>query len=238
MARSRAFERFVRIPEVSRDGAIAVNNAELFYRSLVDSKAITALAGHPEDLYFDAKRCTIPLNNSDKDHLAEALSGFANSDGGTVIYGLVASGGDRTKPDVVTGPDPIKDVSALQAEILALVGSSPNPLSSMLRWSLALSISSPATGTSWSTCPPVIAARTVPSEHANTINDTALVFLGWSTTSCRSSLVGEGDQIFGFSGSHFGATWGDLVRIRTCILKSWLALKTLAVASRNILLSN
>ena len=66
------------------------------------SAAVTALVGRAEDLYFDAKTCSVPFSAHDQQHLAEALSGFANADGGVLVYGLVARGGDRSKPDVVT----------------------------------------------------------------------------------------------------------------------------------------
>lgn len=104
-----------------------MNNAEEFFKSLNETAAATGLVGRPEDLYFEAKRCSVPLSESDKDHLAEALSGFANGDGGTLVYGLVAAGGNRTKPDVVTGVDRIRKLSLLHGEVTSLVGQFTQP---------------------------------------------------------------------------------------------------------------
>ena len=54
--------------------------------------------------------------------MAEAISGFANADGGVLIYGLSAKGGDRTNPDVVTGVEPVKNLLQVHPEVLSLVG--------------------------------------------------------------------------------------------------------------------
>jgi hypothetical protein len=106
-------------------------SAEEFLKTLPDAAAVAALAsvGASESLHFDAKRCAEPLNKDDKNNLAAALSGFANSDGGVLIYGLVAAGGDKGKgiPDVVTGVDPIKRLNSLTSELNSLVGQLTQP---------------------------------------------------------------------------------------------------------------
>jgi hypothetical protein len=102
-------------------------NAELFLKSLSTASAVTELVGTAENLYFEAKRCSFPLSDTDKNHLAEALSGFANADGGVLIYGLVAKGGDRTTPDVVTSVEPISNASKLESDLLGLVGQVVQP---------------------------------------------------------------------------------------------------------------
>jgi hypothetical protein len=102
-------------------------SAQLFFESLSSAAAITGLVGQAEDLYFDAKVCSVPLSEQDQKHLAEALSGFANADGGVLIYGLVAKGGDRSTPDVVTSVDPVKKLPALHAGLLSLVGQIVEP---------------------------------------------------------------------------------------------------------------
>lgn len=105
------------------------DSAQAFLDSLQAAANITALVGRPEDLYFEAKRCSVPMSDADKNHLAEALSGFANSDGGVMVYGLVASGGDKRigKPDVVTKVERIKQLSHLCAEVNTLVGQLVEP---------------------------------------------------------------------------------------------------------------
>jgi hypothetical protein len=106
-------------------------SADEFIKTLPDAAAVAALAsvGSSESLHFDAKRCTEPLSGSDKDNLATALSGFANSDGGVLIYGLVAAGGDKGKgiPDVVTGIDQVKHLNSLASELNSLVGQLTQP---------------------------------------------------------------------------------------------------------------
>ncbi len=106
-------------------------SAEELLKTLPDSLSISNLAttGASESLHFDAKRCSVPLSDDDKNNLATALSGFANSDGGVLIYGLVAAGGDKKKgiPDVVTKPEPIKNLNNLESELNSLVGQLTEP---------------------------------------------------------------------------------------------------------------
>lgn len=106
-------------------------SAEEFLKTLPDSLSISNLVttGASETLHFDAKRCSVPFSSDDQDNLATALSGFANSDGGVLIYGLVAAGGDKTKgiPDVVTKPDPIKNLNHLESELNSLIGQLTEP---------------------------------------------------------------------------------------------------------------
>jgi hypothetical protein len=106
-------------------------SAEEFLNSLPDAAAVAYLANirASESLHFDAKRCSEPLSADDKKKLAKALSGFANSDGGVLIYGLVAAGGDKAKgiPDVVTGIARVKRLNSIQSELNSLVGQSTQP---------------------------------------------------------------------------------------------------------------
>jgi hypothetical protein len=99
-------------------------SAKIFLDSL---PAAADLVGRAEDLYFKAKTCAEPFSEMDQGHLAEALSGFRNADGGVLIYGLVASGGDRTKPDVVTKVERIRGVDLLNPRILGLIGQLVEP---------------------------------------------------------------------------------------------------------------
>jgi hypothetical protein len=102
-------------------------SSRIFLESLKAAADVTGLVGRAEDLYFEAKTCAEPFSETDQGHLAEALSGFANADGGVLIYGLVAAGGDRTKPDVVTKVERIRNVDLLNSRILGLIGQLVEP---------------------------------------------------------------------------------------------------------------
>lgn len=104
-----------------------METAEVFFRSLSDTASVTALVGRCEDLYFEAKTCSVPLADSDQRVLAKALSSFANSDGGVLVYGLVAKGGNRTRPDSVQGAKPVKRLAQLESETLSLMGQLTQP---------------------------------------------------------------------------------------------------------------
>jgi hypothetical protein len=106
-------------------------SADEFLKILPDAAAVAYLASvrASETLHFDAKRCSEPLSADDKKKLAKAISGFANSDGGVLIYGLVAAGGDKAKgiPDVVTRVEPVKNLNNLESELNSQVGQSTEP---------------------------------------------------------------------------------------------------------------
>jgi hypothetical protein len=62
-----------------------MDNAQAFFESLASFANVETLVGRPEDLYFEAKTCSSPFSKDDKKHLAEGLSGYANSDGGLSV---------------------------------------------------------------------------------------------------------------------------------------------------------
>lgn len=77
-----------------------------------------------EDLHVDFKRKANPkssvLEAEDKRNLAKALSGFAHSEGGLIIWGIKAERKDKNdpeSPDVASGKDPIKNLSAFVANL-------------------------------------------------------------------------------------------------------------------------
>jgi len=67
-----------------------------------------------EDLYLDFTRKSKPnvavLNDDDKKNLSKAMSGFANSVGGVIVWGVIAERGrkDPELPDVATRLAPLK----------------------------------------------------------------------------------------------------------------------------------
>ncbi len=98
-------------------------NAETFFRSLAKASYIEQLIGTAEDLYFDAKTLVNESfsASSDQGSLAKAISSFANSDGGVIVYGLEAKK-DVQGRDVVQAAKPLADPALVQSRILGLVG--------------------------------------------------------------------------------------------------------------------
>ena len=73
-----------------------------------------------EDLYLDFKRKSNPsiaaINDDDKKNLSKAVSGFANSAGGLIVWGVIAEGGkDPEVPDVAKALDPIKNLDSFHS---------------------------------------------------------------------------------------------------------------------------
>jgi predicted HTH transcriptional regulator len=66
----------------------------------------------PEDLYVEFKRKTNEQTPTPDDHdvanLGRAVSGFANTDGGLIIWGVEAKSPRKDEPDVASGLRPIK----------------------------------------------------------------------------------------------------------------------------------
>lgn len=106
---------------------LGMNVSQEFFHSLSTAAAVSNLVGAGEDLHFEAKTCSVPLDDRDKNNLARALSGFANADGGVLIYGLEAKGGDRHKADVVTRVSPVCDIAKAHSEVVSLVGQLVEP---------------------------------------------------------------------------------------------------------------
>lgn len=58
--------------------------------------------------FKSARRETAPMEEDDRKTLGEALSGFANTEGGVIVWGVdCRQGADRDDPDVVQGLKPI-----------------------------------------------------------------------------------------------------------------------------------
>jgi len=98
------------------------NNAKNLFDTLTNEQSILNLIGKHEDPILDAKLCSVPFQDSDKDKLAKGMSGFSNSMGGILIYGLEAAGGNKHTPDIINSSKPIKKLSLLKSEVLSLVG--------------------------------------------------------------------------------------------------------------------
>ena len=103
------------------------DSAELLFSSLNDIASVKSLLGTSEHLHLECKRAQHPLKDSDQGSLAKVLSGFANADGGVLVYGLGTRSGGRDTPDVIDDIDPVKNVKELQANVLGIVGQLTDP---------------------------------------------------------------------------------------------------------------
>jgi len=88
------------------------------------------LKGTPEDLHLEVKECHAPLPANMKGYLSQALSGFANSDGGVLVLGMTAKGGDlvRGEPDVIQSAKPFKGFRSVAGEVRRLLGQAVQPV--------------------------------------------------------------------------------------------------------------
>ena len=112
---------------------------ELFERlSSIEAKdaavEIRAMLGQPEtgQLDFTCKKdkATACIHPDDKRGFAKAVSGFSNSDGGLLIWGVEAKRkkNDAETPDVVTGFHPISNVEAFATTLNSLVCHATTPV--------------------------------------------------------------------------------------------------------------
>lgn len=103
-------------------------------RSLYDSIDLGAIREliskrHQEDLHLEFK--VLGNNRSfkrdDRRNLAVAVSGFANSDGGIVVWGVVAEKDDDAV-DAASREQPVENVHAGLSELQGLTGSAASPV--------------------------------------------------------------------------------------------------------------
>jgi hypothetical protein len=94
--------------------------AEALFNSVTSWKSLEKLitAGETEGLYLECKAPTSPgLNPGTRQHLAEAVSGFSNTSGGVVIWGMSTTKHAHSGLDVLTQIEPIGQVASLAANI-------------------------------------------------------------------------------------------------------------------------
>ena len=92
-----------------------MNAPRAIYNGIADVQDILTLKGKEEDLFLEVKRATVPMSQDDKENLAIALSGFANSAGGVLIFGLVATKKGADGADVIAKVAPLNDLSLSSA---------------------------------------------------------------------------------------------------------------------------
>lgn len=68
-----------------------------------------------------------PMTTSDEKTLAEALSGFANSDGGIIVWGVSAKSDGPGEPDVAREKKPIKNLSLCLSDLHRLTAQLVSP---------------------------------------------------------------------------------------------------------------
>ena len=68
-----------------------------------------------------------PFTKDDKKNFAKALSGFANSSGGIIIWGIVAKGNSNS-PDVATSKQPIEDLAKSISLLNSFTGEFVSPI--------------------------------------------------------------------------------------------------------------
>jgi len=89
---------------------------------------------HAEDLYLDFKQKDKAdvgaANINDKRQYAKAISGFANSDGGFLVWGVVAGreGNDAESPDVARSLKPITSAKTFCADLNATTLNATKPV--------------------------------------------------------------------------------------------------------------
>src|SRR3989442_6286702 len=95
--------------------------AQALYDSLTDGDSMLTLVGRPEDLHLEVKECSWPLTDRTKGYVSQALSGFANSDGGVLVLGLSTKRQGPEEPDVITAVKPFEGFINAASEILSLL---------------------------------------------------------------------------------------------------------------------
>jgi hypothetical protein len=89
--------------------------------------------GSAEDLYLDFKTKDLAqrvVTANDQRNLAKAISGFGNSDGGLIVWGVEArkNADDPESPDIALRLKPIENLSAFHAELNNLIRGATKPV--------------------------------------------------------------------------------------------------------------
>ena len=98
------------------------------YNRLNTIQDVLALMGKEEDLFLEVKRATVPMSQDDRTNLSIALSGFANSSGGVLIFGSVAQKTNANDPNVISKEEPIKDLDRFIPDVQTLIGKAVAPV--------------------------------------------------------------------------------------------------------------
>src|SRR5438552_16309494 len=101
--------------------------AEQLFESLDEAMLQSFIAqSQEENLHLDFKRARSLLSSDDRKNLAVALSGFANADGGVIVWGV---GTTRVQGvEHASQLDSISPVSQLASQLNEFTGQAVNPL--------------------------------------------------------------------------------------------------------------
>jgi len=84
-----------------------------------------------EGLYLDFKQKSEPgssgLNDDDRANLAKAISGYANTDGGLIVWGVKAKANSKEDPDVAIELKPISRLKHFHTSLNAIAGGLGDP---------------------------------------------------------------------------------------------------------------
>lgn len=109
---------------------ILLDAALIRYKELDSWARLSELiaAGEAEGLHLEAKAPTEPrLTKDQKEYLAKAVSGFANTAGGVILWGMSTTKHAHSGLDVLTQLEPIGDCNALLQQIQRTVPTLTTP---------------------------------------------------------------------------------------------------------------
>jgi hypothetical protein len=99
---------------------------ETFSNLAVDDVESYIALRQEENLHLDFKTANSRFDREDRKNLAKAVSGFANSDGGLIVWG-VSTARDSFGVEYATGLQPISPLSAFMAALNKCSGEAANP---------------------------------------------------------------------------------------------------------------
>lgn len=117
-----------------------MDNAQLIFERLITNRypEIQDMIGNQEEnLFIDFKEKTQAyesgIHKEDKKIFVKALSGFSNSSGGIIVWGIEARKLDKSSPDIACSEKPIKYLKRFQTDLNNLISDAIIPINSKVR---------------------------------------------------------------------------------------------------------
>ena len=116
-----------------------MDNAKKFFNTLIDQGylGIQEMIGKEENLFLDFKEkkdtSKSGIDQEDKRNYVKALSGFSNSSGGVLVWGIKAKKLNADSPDVAIGEKPISNLKKFITDLNSLVSDAMQPLNSEIQ---------------------------------------------------------------------------------------------------------